>query len=59
MRISKIMRLYRAGSDKDKNSVAAEIGITTKTLSGLESGKGVKLQTTIKVMVWLFSEEGE
>lgn len=57
MRISKMMRVHRANSDKDQKSIAEDIGIQTKTLSGLESGKGINAQATIKIMAWLFSEE--
>lgn len=59
MIISKMMRLYRATSDKDQKEIAADIGIPAKTLSRLENGKGIDQLATIKIMAWLFGDEGE
>jgi len=59
MIISKMMRLHRATSDKDQKTIAADISIPAKTLSRLEGGKNIDQQATIKVMVWLFGEEGK
>ena len=59
MIISKMVRLYRATSDKDQKAIAEDIGIPAKTLSRLENGKNIDQQATIRVIVWLFKEEGE
>lgn len=59
MIISKMIRLHRATSDKDQKAIAADIGIPAKALSRLESGKNIDQQATIKVMAWLFRDEGE
>lgn len=59
MIISKMVRLYRATSDKDQKAIAEDIGIPRITLSRLESGKIIGQQPTIKIMVWLFKDEGE
>lgn len=58
MRISRMMRLHRATSDKDQKAIAADIGIPAKTLSRLESGKNIDQLATIRIMAWLFKEEG-
>jgi len=59
MRISKMMRVHRANSDKDQRAIATDIGIPAKTLSRLESGKSIEPRATIKIMFWLFDEEGK
>jgi len=59
MIISKMMRLHRATSDKDQKAIAADIGIPAKTLSRLESGKNIDQLATIRIMAWLFKEEGK
>ena len=59
MRISKMMRIHRATSDKDQKAIAADIGIPAKTLSRLESGKNIDQLATIRIMAWLFREKGE
>jgi len=59
MIISKMIRVHRANSDKDQKVIAADIGIPAKTLSRLESGKNIDQLAAIKVMAWLFGEEGE
>lgn len=57
MIISKMLRLYRANSDKDQKAIAEDIGIPAKTPSRLESGKNIDQQATIKIMAWLFKDE--
>jgi len=53
------MRLYRATSDKDQKAIADDIGIPAKTLSRLESGKNIEAHAVIKIMAWLFKDEGQ
>lgn len=59
MIISKIVKLYRAASEKDQKATAEDIGIPAKIYRRLESGKNIDQKATIKIMVWLFKEEGE
>lgn len=59
MRISRMMRIHRATSDKDQKAIAVDIGIPAKTLSRLESGKNIDQLAAIRIMAWLFKDEGQ
>jgi len=58
MRLSKIMKFHIAASDKQQKQIADDIGIGSSTLTRLVGGKGVDSTTTIKIINWLFGEEG-
>lgn len=56
MRLGYLLRKYRLVSDFDLRTVALEIGISTSTLSRIETGGQMDGDTLAKVLVWLMGE---
>lgn len=58
MRIGEVIRRWRKMSDIGIRDAAAEIGISHGTLSRIERGEEMTGTTMVKVLTWLFSENG-
>lgn len=56
MRLGYLLRKYRLVSDFDLRTVALEIGISTSTLSRIETGEKMDGDTLAKVLFWLMGE---
>lgn len=57
MKISKIIKLYRAVNDIGVRELANELKISPATLSRIENGKDVEGKTMLLIINWLFSTE--
>lgn len=55
MRLSKMIKLYRAAEGMDQKTMAQEIGVATSTLCRLEGGKSISLEGFAKLFSWLVS----
>lgn len=53
-----MMKMHVAMSDKMQQQVAEDIGIGASTLTRFIGGKDVNQDATIKIINWLFTEEG-
>lgn len=59
MRIAKLLRTWRFHADMKVGVAAEQIGISSSTLSRIESGKGLDGDTVVRLIDWLFSRETE
>lgn len=57
MRLSYVLRRWRAMSERNLRSVAAEIGTSAATLSRLERGEDCDGKTLAKVLTWLLGKD--
>ena len=56
MRLGYLLRKYRMVSDLDLRTIALEIGISTSTLSRIETGEKMDGDTLAKMLIWLMGE---
>ena len=56
MRLSSVLKKYRAMSEKSVRDMAQEIGISFATLSRIERGEGMDGTTLSKILTWLMEE---
>ena len=54
MRLSKMLKLYRAAEGIDQKALAREIGIGASQLCRLEHGKELRLASIVKLLKWMF-----
>lgn len=58
MKLGTVIRRYRVTNELTLREVGKEIGIGAATLMRLEQGREPDGMTLIKVLAWLFSENG-
>lgn len=58
MKLANMMTIHIATARKTQKQVADEIGISTKALARMSAGKPVDQFATLKIIAWLFEEEG-
>ena len=56
MRLSEVLRKWRALREITLRELAAEFGISAPTLSRIEHGRQCDAETLVKILVWLTAE---
>lgn len=57
MRLGTVLRKYRAMAEVPVRDLAQEMGISAPALSRIENGKAMDIQTFMKILEWLTSED--
>jgi DNA-binding Xre family transcriptional regulator len=59
MILGKVLRRYRLYNENPAKELAAQIGVSTETLTRFERGGEITGETMAKIWLWLLAEEKE
>ena len=59
MRLAQLLKMYRFKYDLTVRQLAEQLGVSTSTLSRIESGKFPDYTSMLKLINWIFSLKGD